>query len=283
MLSILIPTYHYDITSLVEEVCKQCKACHINFEILVYDDASKSYLNSRNASINTKEFCTFKELPYNLGRSAIRNYLAENAQFNTLLFIDAGTFPKRKNFIKTYLSNKNKLVLSGGMTPLEVPPKKPYKLRWLFTKKREHKTLCSSNFMINKEVFLSNRFDESLKRYGYEDVLFFENLSRKKIHAYFFNNPVTHNADDDANSFIKKTEYAIKNLINLIESNKINAEHQKIYRLYCTLKTFKLVAITHAIFKIIRPYLLKNFNSSHPSIFLFDVYRIGYFCSIKAN
>jgi len=283
MLSILIPTYNYDITPLVKEVYKQCKACHIEFEILAYDDGSKSHLNSKNTNINALDFCSFKELPNNIGRSAIRNLLAKNAQYNSLLFIDAGTFPKHDNFIEKYLSVKNKCAASGGMTYLEIPPKKPYKLRWIYTKTREFKTLCSSNFMINKDVFLSNLFDETLKKYGYEDVLFFKKLSNKNIQIHFFNNPVIHGADDDAKTFIKKTEHAIENLIHLIETKKIDADSQKMYRLYSRLKKLKLVFLIHKFHEILKPFLLKNFNSSYASILLFDVYRIGYFCHLKTK
>jgi len=164
MLSILIPTYHYDVSSLVKALHKQCKSCHIAFEILVFDDASKSHLNKGNETINALDYCTFRVLPNNLGRSAIRNLLATQAQYNTLLFIDAGTFPKHDNFIERYLSVKNKI-----------------------------------------------------KKYGYEDVLFFEKLSNQNIETHFFNNPVIHNADDDADSFINKTEYALENLADLID------------------------------------------------------------------
>ena len=281
MLSILIPTYHYDVSSLVKALHKQCKSCHIAFEILVFDDASKSHLNKGNETINALDYCTFRVLPNNLGRSAIRNLLATQAQYNTLLFIDAGTFPKFDNFIERYLSVKNKNVSSGGMTQLETAPEPPHKLRWLFTKKREYKTLCSSNFMIKKDIFLSNPFDESIKKYGYEDVLFFEKLSNQNIETHFFNNPVIHNADDDADSFINKTEYALENLADLIDQNKIDATGQKIHLIYRALKKLKLVFLVGKIHMMLKPLLLKNFNSSYASITLFDMYRIGYFCYIK--
>lgn len=283
MLSILIPTYNYDITPLVEALYSQCKACHLEFEILAYDDGSKSDLNSINNKINTFDFCCFKELPKNLGRSAIRNLLAKNAQYNILLFIDAGTFPKQNDFIEKYLNFKNEQVVSGGMTHLEIAPKKPYRLRWLYTKKREFKTLCSSNFMISKSVFISNPFDETLKKYGYEDVFFFKELADKKIKTLFINNPVIHNADDDADRFLEKTEFAIENLIDLVETKKIDAKSQKLYRLYTMLKKIKLVSVTAKIYKTLKPLLIKNFNSSYASMLLFDVYRIGYFCDIKTR
>ena len=98
--------------------------------------------------------CSFKELPHNIGRSAIRNLLAKNTKFDSLLFIDAGTFPKSQYFIKNYIYCRDDVV-NGGMTHTEKPPKKPFKLRWLFTKHRESNALCSSNFLI-KKMFLKN-------------------------------------------------------------------------------------------------------------------------------
>ncbi|MFB9058012.1 glycosyltransferase family 2 protein [Mariniflexile ostreae] len=283
MLSVLIPTYNYNITLLVKELHKQCTSCDIAFEILVYDDGSKSPLNAINKTISSLKHTTFKALPYNLGRSAIRNLLGKDAQYEYLLFIDAGTFPKSDDFIKNYIAIDKEKIMSGGMTYLKKSPKKPYKLRWLYTKKREFKTLCSSNFMIKKKLFIINLFDESLKKYGYEDVLFFDILLEKKIPILFFDNPVIHSADDDASTFIEKTDQALENLLFLIHSKKLNPRKQKIYKVYRVLKTLKLDYITYRCFTLVKPFLLKNFNSFYPSIVLFDLYRIGYFCSLKHN
>mgnify|MGYP001164694249 FL=1 len=281
MLSILIPTFNFDSVPLVKELHRQCIGCGIEFEILVYDDGSKSAFSKSNSTINTLQNCTFKELPNNIGRSAIRNLLAKNAKYDLLLFVDSGTFPKTPDFIEKYLSIDNKNVKSGGMTHLEHPPKKPYKLRWLYTKKREFKTLCSSNFMIRKEIFISNQFDESLKKYGFEDVLFFDTLLEKKIPIFFFNNPVEHNADDDATTFLKKTEYAMENLYHLIKDNKAKKEGFNITKAYQILKKIRLHKIIAFNFKLIKPLLIMNLKSNYPSLLLFDFYKLGYLCSLK--
>ena len=68
-----------------------------------------------------------------------------------------------------------------------------------------------------------------------------------------------------------------------IETKKIDADSQKMYRLYSGLKRLKLVFLTHKFHGILKPFLLKNFNSSYASIILFDVYRIGYFCYLKTK
>lgn len=282
MLSILIPTYNYDSVPLVKELHKQCAACNIDFEILVFDDNSKHSFINLNNTISTLENCVFKTLANNIGRSAIRNLLAKNAKFDFLLFIDAGTLPKSKSFIKTYIDNKTDAV-NGGMTCTDVAPKKPFKLRWLFTKHREQNALCSSNFLIRKSVFETYTFDETIKTYGYEDVLFFDTLENNNIHIQKINNPVIHASDDDASTFINKTELAISNLIKLIDTNKLNQENFKVSLLYNKLEKLKCTNLIIQLFKLFKPLLIKNFNSSYPSLFLFDFYRLGHFCTLKKN
>ncbi|MBJ6369300.1 glycosyltransferase family 2 protein [Snuella sedimenti] len=280
MLSILIPTYNYNVYPLAKELHSQCTECDIVFEILVFDDGSKSKHNLINKKINYLDHTKFKELPQNIGRSAIRNLLASNAKYNYLLFIDAGTFPYSNKFIENYIMFKNKNVVCGGMTNLKKAPKKPFKLRWIYTKKRESNSLCSSNFLIKKEILLKFPFDQSIKTYGYEDVLFFNILKTNNFSIYSLNNPVTHNAEDDANTFIIKTEYAIENLLELIQKNKLNMKASKISKWFLSLNSLKLIKFTAKLFKLLKPGLVKNFNSSHPSLVLYDFYRLGYFCQL---
>lgn len=283
MLSILIPTYNFNIITLVGELHKQCVEYAIIFEILIYDDGSKSQVNSINQTINNTPHCTFKELPNNIGRSAIRNQLAQDAKYNLLLFIDAGTFPENENFIETYISLKDQNVICGGMTYQEKAPKKPYKLRWIYTKKRERKTLCSSNFLIKKEIFQNFIFDESIKKYGYEDILFFSKLKNNSIKVDFINNPVIHNSDDDTNAFLKKTEAAIENLLELIEHEKLTKEQSRIFTCYLHIKSVKLVKTASLVFNIFKKTIVLNLNSNYPSIFLYDIYRIGYLCQLNSK
>ncbi len=283
MVSILIPTYDYYIVPLVEEIHSQCIELNFKFEILAYDDGSKSKLNSKNKNINTLKYCFFKELPENIGRSGIRNLLGQEAEYEHLLFVDAGTFPKNRNFIKKYITNLGNNIVTGGMVCLEKPPQKPYKLRWLYTKNREYKALCSSNFLIKKKVFKANPFDESIKTYGYEDVIFFESLKQKNLLLNQINNPVVHNAGDDANTFIKKVESALSNLVNLIEEEKIKSSEVTLIKYFSIVTKLKLQKIVIYFFKINRGILLKNFNSNYPSLLLFDFYRLGYFCLLKTK
>lgn len=283
MISILIPTFNYNIVPLVNELYKQVTKEKINFEILVYDDGSLSEINKKNETINALNYCTFKALDNNIGRSAIRNLLAKNAKYNNLLFLDADVFPFNKHFIKNYINHSNKNIVYGGIVQTNNPPKKPKKLRWIYTKKRERFLVNSANFLILKATFNQHPFDESLKKYGCEDVCFFEMLSDNNIKLNYINNPVIHNGNDSAKVFIKKTNQAIENLILLINQNKISINKYKVSKLHNKLRPLKLDLLISIIFKLTKPLLIINFNSSFPSLVLYDFYRLGYFCTIKTK
>ncbi len=289
MLSILIPVYNYDAFLLVKEIHSQVVKTTTIFEILVFDDASEQYLEE-NKAIHKLSYCTYIQLPENIGRSAIRNLLASKATYDFLLFIDAGTFPLKKNFIKTYLENIDQKVVTGGMTYKKERPEKPYTLRWLYTKEREslpekqqrnRPIICSSNFLIQKEVFNTITFDESLKKYGCEDVIFFDMVVKEGILIKHIDNPVIHDANDDANTFIKKTENAIDNMITLIDTNKMSKNRFKVSSIYYIIHHVRIDKLILFIFKRFKNTLTQNFNSSKPSILYYDFYRLGYFCFVK--
>ena len=103
MLSVLIPTYNYNAFLLVKEIHQQLTLGEIDFEIICLDDGSKSSINTKNEEINKFSFTSFKSLPKNIGRSAIRNLLAKKATYNWLLFLDADVIPVKSNFIKNYI------------------------------------------------------------------------------------------------------------------------------------------------------------------------------------
>ena len=283
MLSILIPSYNYNVVALAKILHKQCNSCHINYEILVYDDGSKSYHNLQNANINNIENCTFKELASNIGRSQIRNKLAKDSKFEHLLFLDCDVLPEHPTLIENYIHHISSDVVYGGITNEKEIPKKPYKLRWLYTKKREYKFMCSSNFFIKKEVMLKDLFDETIRKYGYEDVIFFKNLENNAITITPIKNSVIHFSKEKSKVYIKKIEIGLENLSYLSSTNKIALNDSKIYYYYNMFSKFYLVNFIAFCFKATKKLMLKNFDSSSPSLFLFDFYRLGFFCTIKSK
>ena len=87
MLSILIPVHNYNCTTLVSTLQEQCEACGVVYEILLGNDASTLYVDKIHALLSLKNTHVIT-VTENMGRSKMRNFLADNATYPTLLFID---------------------------------------------------------------------------------------------------------------------------------------------------------------------------------------------------
>lgn len=138
MLSILIPIYNFDVVGFVKDLSNQASACNIEFKILCFDDGSITEFKSKNQELATLPNVVYTELPQNVGRSKIRNLLAEKAQFEYLLFLDCDSTTNNNQFVRNYIENLKsntvvygveitqikllllkKLILGGGMVLIE--------------------------------------------------------------------------------------------------------------------------------------------------------------------
>jgi glycosyltransferase involved in cell wall biosynthesis len=293
MLSILIPTYNYNAYPLVLELHKQCLDCGIEFEMIVVDDCSNGFL-FENEKINTLTNCSFEILSKNLGRSGIRNLLAKKAEFDYLLFLDADTFPTSNKFIINYLkqiSTAEKVVF-GGIQYQKKRPEKELLLRWIYGNKRESLSLkfrnekpysraLVSNLLIQKNIALQYPFDSEITNYGYEDLCFLSVLETKKIKVSHIDNPTFHLNLETSVVFLEKTKIALNNLVFITHSEKFSNIESKINSAHLVLQKLKFVTITAFIFHKTESILVSNLLSKKPSLFLFDIYKLGYYCSIK--
>jgi GT2 family glycosyltransferase len=295
MLSILIPTYNYNVFKLVREVELQAAREHINFEIIVVDDASTNRNTiDENQNISLINNCHYLLLDKNIGRSKIRNLLARKAKYNWLLFLDADTIPVKDNLISNYLqylSNEEKVVY-GGIQYQEERPTDELLLRWVYGRDREalqplireqntHLSLLTMNFAISKSVFDKVVFNENITHYGYEDVLFSYNLSRQNIKVQHIHNPVCHLGLEESDKFIRKTEDALGVLKYLIVDNLIPENYLRISKLYSKIVRAGLKNTTAFVFNLLKKQFVKNLSGKHPSLLIFDVYRLGYLCTLK--
>ena len=293
MLSILIPTYNYEVYELVKVLNKQAQDAKIEFEIIVLDDGSQKF-QTENNKINEFQFCTYEILKVNIGRSAIRNLLAKKAAFDNLLFLDSDTIPINTNFISNYLLQitKQEKIVSGGILYPELKPKKNQLLRWKYGNSREalsvkvrnerpYLRLLTLNFMIQKSVFEKVSFNEKIPNLRHEDTLFSYNLKQQNILVEHIENPVYHNGLDDFEVAIKKENESLVALKYLVENQLIPYDYISLSKLFYTLKKIKLVFLLKVFYKTTKPILLKNLASKNPSLFIFDLYRLGYFSSLN--
>ena len=291
MLSILIPTYNYNVIPLVSELHKQCLECGINFEIIVIDDCSKLFLEE-NQKISNFENCYFEVLKKNIGRSAIRNLLAGKATSENLLFLDADTIPVNSNFIYSYnsaLNNKIEVVLGGYCYKEE--PKYEGKFRYKYGKEREEKSafernlnpykfIFSGNLLIQKKAFLATNYSFQNAFYGM-DIFFAYQLFINQIEVVHIENPIYHLGLETNKIFFEKSLKAVESrkkfLVNCEQIEKISP----LIKYYNTLKKYRLLSIATVCFSISKPILKKLILNKNPSLICFDLYRLGYLCTLK--
>ncbi len=116
MLSILIPVYNYNAVSLVRELYEQAIQSAIQFEILLLDDNSDNNCKRDNVILRDFPNTTLFELPTKAGRSIARNFLASQAKYDYLLFMDCDSEPVDDKFIARYLPycKGKEIVVCGG-------------------------------------------------------------------------------------------------------------------------------------------------------------------------
>ncbi|WP_289665864.1 glycosyltransferase family 2 protein [Flavobacterium panacagri] len=280
MLSILIPVYNYDVSKLVLELKHQADNLGIKHEILCQDDASKSTINTKNQEVNSFPYVSFFINEFNLGRGKNINSLAQKAKYDWLLILDCDTFPAQNNFIQNYVNalSKNINIIFGGIIYEEKKPPKEQLLRWIYGQKRETASLLSSNLLIRKDIFIEYPFDESITKYGYEDVIFFSSLKKNHFEILQIQNPTFHLNLETSEQFLSKTNTALENLVLLYNSNKISKTDSKIIKAFEVLKSLKLITFTRFVFNKNKERIERNLLSENPSLFYFDLYKLGYFC-----
>ncbi len=293
MLSILIPVYNYNIYPLVKELHKQCLESEIEFEIICQDDGSNQYLIENN-EINFLKNTSYAILEHNIGRSAIRNVLAQKAYFENLLFLDADTLPIHSNFISNYILqiNNEEKVVYGGIQYQKEKPIESEILRWVYGKSREalvvdkrqeapYLSLLTLNFLITKSIFKKVCFNEEIPNLRHEDTLFSFELKQNDIQIIHINNPVYHLGIENSETFLKKSEESISGLKYLVDKKLISIEYVKLSYYYKIIDKYKLSVIYGKLFLFLKSSLNKNLLSNNPSLFIFDLYRLGFYCTLK--
>ena len=290
MISILIPCYNYNAYDIVSRLEKECLTLGIVFEIICIDDASFSPLNELNQKINVLTNCKFFESKKNIGRSENRQLLSQKAQYKWLLYLDVDVKPLNEDFIKVYLNEIKKgfEVVFGGFNYKKIESNN---LRYLFGKSREdipsiirnknpYKYIISSNFLVKKVIF--DRINRNININGYGmDYFFGALLKENSISIKHIDNEVTHYGLDDNSKFLIKTNEALKNLHYLNKNKLITKNDITILKYYRLLDFLGLKRIISKLFNMFSKYIESNLKGSDPSLFVFDLYRLSYLCSLK--
>ncbi len=290
MLSICIPIYNFNVTSLIDKLSQQIKKADVLCEIILIDDCSAEEFKKINENVCRKEI--YIQLDKNISRSKVRNLFLKYAKYDYLLFFDCDTFIISDDFVAKYISaicrNEND-VICGGVIYDSYPPERSKRLRWKYGIKKESKPLnirvlspnksfMTSNFIINRRIFEQTKFDERITEYGHEDTLFGFMLKKNGINVKHIDNPVLHGDIDYNTGYLRKTEKGILNLIHIL--SYVDYDHQfiqdvSILKSYNNLSSKKLTGIINILFICFKPLLKFMFIKGYVNLMLFDFYKLG--------
>lgn len=299
MISILIPTYNYCCTDLVRALQCQCAslgaACDgFAYEILLADDASPDgALRAANAVVSEWEGCRYLQVEKNLGRARIRNFLADEARYPYLLFIDSDAQVASDDFVLTYWNTvrmQHADVVCGGVANVSSLPDVSCSLRYRYERHADSmrpasvrmKYPCARfttfNFLIRRTLFQQVRFSESCIEYGYEDVLFGMHLERRGIRLLHIDNALVHAGLEQNAVFLSKTEVALRTLHHMDAGFQ---EFVAVSRCARRLEHWHMSGIFLFFYRIFRKAIRRNLLGHTPSVLLFSLYKLGYYISLK--
>lgn len=283
-LSILIPCYNWNVYQLILDISIQCQKEYNSslYEIICIEDGSLNLFE--NSKISNLKNVKYEILSNNIGRSAIRNLLAKKAKFEWLLFIDCDSEILTKDFVKKYKiqsqTNQKDQIFYGETVYKKLNNPKTIlheKYGRKIESRSKEKNFSSHHFLIKKTAFKHISFDEKIKTYGYEDVLF---QIKSQLEFRYINNPLYHTGLKNANDFLYDCESGLKNLYNYKQQKEI-VEKIKI------LKWWKKLSFAHylinKIFLLFKPIIVHNLKSKHPSLLLFQLYKLGIIINLNLN
>lgn len=337
-LSILIPLYNQVGVALAMALSKQVEQCakeekkknegkgnandtiSLGFEIIFADDGSAdATARQRNAIIAQLPYCQYIERPKNVGRSAIRNFLAHTAHYSHLIFLDGDVAIKRGNFVQTYLAHRNDAdVIIGTLhfsrmqvacdtaediightkrakeetkkttEPVLYDDNLKYRYEQQFLAKHPVKkrmlqpyaSFRTTNFMVRRDLLLAYPFDETFHEYGYEDTLFGKQLKEHGATLIHLDNAATIADYEDNATFVAKTEESLRTLA--AHAHQLQG-YSTLLQTVNKLKRLHLQPLIAFVFELFKGLLHKNLCSNSPSVFLFNVYKLGYYINLTRS
>jgi glycosyltransferase involved in cell wall biosynthesis len=289
MLSVLIPVYNSDLRPFARQLLEQIEVSAIRSEVIIVDDGSHQQYKELNRAIGTFPFFKYEELGQNIGRSRIRNLLAQKAQYDWLLFMDGDSQICQDNFFRNYVgyASDPKRLIYGGTAYGPKPPEKEKYLHWLYGTEREcvhaekrnknkFGTFKTNNFMVSKWMFGQIGFNESVKGYGHEDTLFAQDLERKGFDILHIENPLLHAGLENNTEFLAKQKHAIDNLAQLYLQQKVGNEIRLI-GFYNKMKKLGLLWLVKLLYLKNENTLRQNLLSETPKLGHLDRLKLGWF------
>ncbi|HRS19360.1 MAG TPA: glycosyltransferase family 2 protein [Bacteroidales bacterium] len=296
MISILIPVYNYSVVRLVSDLHAQAIALPCPFEIIVADDCSDAEYIEQNAAIEKLLNVRYIQVSENMGRARIRNFLAHEAQFQYLIFMDCDAEVRSDTFLQTYYTYcTNTVVVCGGTAYDFQKPEKNKMLRWRYGLQREqisahqrnirpNASFSTFNFLISKSVIIQIPFNESIREYGHEDTLFGFELYKHGYKILHIDNQLIHKGLDENTVFVEKTKRAIEGLFTLLHNPAIDQAFFSditLARFYSKVIQYRLRSPIKLLFILMHLFFKTWLIRGTAPLRIYDFYKLGYMCTLS--
>jgi glycosyltransferase involved in cell wall biosynthesis len=294
MLSICIPIYNYDVAELVKSLSDEAESLPVEYEILLSDNASNENFRKENSLLSALPHVFYFQSEINLERAGNRNFLFRTAKYPYILFMDCDSGVSKINYLTDFLPHcvPGIVCLGGRVYYPEKPKDNKHIFHWKVGRSRESKpanvrskqpnnSFMSCNFLIDKSIFNIVQFDERLTGYCNEDTLFGVELKKKGIGISHIDNPLYHLGLENAEVYLSKIEEGLRNYHKikfLTHNDPAFIESCKILRVEQKLKKWRLTNLFKSLFLISRKLLYGNLTGKNPSLFVYDLYKLGYLC-----
>lgn len=286
MLSILIPIYNFDVRFFVNQLAEQSVTVGFEVEIICLDDNSHPEFLELNRQIADLPNVNYQVLSSNLGRSSIRNRLAEMARFEHLLFLDCDGHCVSENYVLEYAAHFDcyDVIYGGRVYQPTVPSDQQFLLHWYCGKAREEiamiersrypfKTFMTNNFLVRKSVYNQVKMDESISGYGHEDTFFAIQLRQNGFSIKHIDNPLMHIGLESTSVFLQKSENGVRNLALLFQKGKVD-DSIKLIRVFQMTRKSGLIFLIKQFYAIQKDRIMKNLFSSRPNLLYFDLWKL---------
>lgn len=289
MISILIPSKDYNCRRLVQTLQIQGEKRGVPYEVLVGEDGTSICNLHLNSEVDNLKNCRRIIREKSVGRAKIRNLLATEAQYPNIIFIDCDAVVEKDDFLECYITAlKDNNVVCGSLYHAETLADRSCSLRFKYEKKADKhrdaetrrkkpfENFTTFNFAIKRELFLSIMFDETITKYGYEDVLFGKELEQRDINILHINNKLLHNGLDNNEVFLTKVEHSLQTLVEIKEKIGVTP----LLSVANNLERFRLKKLFMKYWNAEKGNLKRNLLGENPSLKKLNIYKLGYYISI---
>ena len=297
-LSIIIPTRSFAPIDLVRELQRECSCapeCD-DYEIIVTDDGTTSSdLPLECELIHTISHACFLPHEQHQGKAALLNDAIGKARYDLLLFVDNDARLHSPGFISRYLQAAEQYpltVICGGVftSVRSLTPHNTLRYRYERAANRQRQSqrqnrtpysrFTTFNVLMPRDVVRRIPFNESIRRYGYEDVVMGLDLCRQAVPVVHIDNALVHTGIDSNSSFLQKTETALQVLSQLPVAYQDGVTLVKTLQRLESLHLVGLIRLWHRLFHGLER---ANLLSRHPSLLLFRLYKLGYYLELTKS